>query len=176
MSARRGGNRDRKAPGAFELPLALRPWTRFELLVDITQRSGCVQELSTRHGLDESVVCKHLKFLERLGLLEQRVDGRRRIYSRTPRAGIQWLDRDVVVSIGSLDRAMLVFHLPEEVVDRLQSVLDRCPPMDRGDGSSAQPRERSLPVVTPRTAKKGGAVRAPGENVPKGIRRAIGPG
>lgn len=165
MSVRRT-RRVPKPLGAFELPTVLRPWTRFELLVAVAQQPACTSELAIRHGLDDSVVCKHLKYLERAGLLEQKAEGRRRVYRRSPRAGVQWLDDDVVVTLRSRDRAMLVYQLPEEVVARLQSVLVR---------PSANGEPAAIAGAIRRGAWERDVVRVRAGNAPRASRRATGP-
>lgn len=102
-----------------DLAIAVRKGVRLELLLGIAWRPACVAELAKRHELDNTVVCKHLRVLRKLGLLKYTQALHRRIYSLSDGAQVHWAEHEVQISLWSDDAGNLAARVP---LSTLQSV------------------------------------------------------
>lgn len=104
---------DRTAPALDRVYAAIADPTRRAMLAALSRGDLTVGTLAGQFPLSLNGVSKHVKVLERAGLVKRRVDGREhwiRLEPRPLRAASEWLDRYRVFWEGRLDalEAMLV--------------------------------------------------------------------
>lgn len=104
---------DRVTPALDRVYSAIADPTRRAMLAALTRGDLTVGTLAERFPLSLNGVSKHVKVLERAGLVTRRVDGREhwiRLEPRPLRAASHWLERYRVFWEGRLDalEAMLV--------------------------------------------------------------------
>jgi DNA-binding transcriptional ArsR family regulator len=100
------GERKHSEPKLDDVFLALSHPTRRRMLELLQVRSCCVTELAGSFDLSLNVVSKHLKFLERAGLLERTQVGRvhhLRCENRALAPATAWLSRHLKMWQGALN-------------------------------------------------------------------------
>lgn len=100
------GERKHSEPELDEVFLALSHPTRRRMLELLQQRSYRVTELAQEFDLSLNVVSKHLKYLERAGLLKREQTGRVHQLSHEEKAfrpAVAWLSHHLRMWQGALD-------------------------------------------------------------------------
>lgn len=100
------GERKHFEPKLDNVFLALSHPTRRRMLELLQARSYCVTELADSFDLSLNVVSKHLKSLERAGLLRRDRDGKKHNLACNSRAlapATRWLERHLRLWQGALD-------------------------------------------------------------------------
>jgi DNA-binding transcriptional ArsR family regulator len=100
------GERKHSQPELDDIFLALSHPTRRKMLELLQDRPFCVTELAHSFDLSLNVVSKHLKSLERAGLLERTREGRFHTLHAEPEAlapATAWLSRHLAMWQGALN-------------------------------------------------------------------------
>jgi DNA-binding transcriptional ArsR family regulator len=100
------GERKHSEPELDDVFLALSHPTRRRMLELLQKRACCVTELAASFDVSLNVVSKHLKYLERAGLLERAQMGRvhyLRCNNDAMAPATRWLSRHLRLWTGALD-------------------------------------------------------------------------
>ncbi len=100
------GERKHSEPALDDVFLALSHPTRRRMLELLQQRAYCVTDLAREFDVSLNVVSKHLKSLERAGLLKRMREGRihhLEVEDRSMKPAVAWLTRHLKMWQGALD-------------------------------------------------------------------------
>jgi DNA-binding transcriptional ArsR family regulator len=86
---------------------ALSDSTRLEILEFLRTSEKCVCEIIPHVGLIQPVVSRHLRILKECGLVRDRKDGNRRLYSITDRRIFEIIDAATPELIGTLSKRIV---------------------------------------------------------------------
>jgi len=86
---------------------ALSDSTRLEILGFLRTGEKCVCEITPHVGLIQSLVSRHLRILKECGLVRDRKDGNKRLYSITDRGIFEIIDAATPELIGTLSNRIV---------------------------------------------------------------------
>ena len=86
---------------------ALSDSTRLEILEFLRTSEKCVCEITPHVGLIQPLVSRHLRILKECGLVRDRKDGNKRLYSITDRRIFEIIDAATPELIGTLSKRIV---------------------------------------------------------------------
>lgn len=134
-----------------DLPAAVRSWTCVEILLSIAKRPSDATDLAKRHGLDRSVVTKHLRALAASGLAGCVQARCCRVYTLRDNARVHWSAVDVEISLWSQDSGHLLYRVPIATLRR------NAPWLFEDPASVAEVKPATAPRARPRAPRNTGA-------------------